>query len=284
MQLTSARLTVDVAEPGVLYHGSRFDWTGFITQVTLDGAHTFCVPEPGDTSTGGAGLCTEFGIFAPIGYDEAGVGETFPKLGVGVLTKPDVAPYSFARPYPLIPYPLAVQREAASATFTMAPLACNGYAARYRKTLTVSENRLTIACTLDNCGEKSLRTHEYCHNFLCIDGHAIGPDYRLHLPYPITFTEQPEIIAVEGQELSWRRVAKEGFYGRPTGFNSRADTGWELRHTPSGVGLCERGDFPLAMLALWGTAEVVSPEMFIDIDLPPGAEMKWSREYTFFIA
>ncbi|MBE3039355.1 MAG: hypothetical protein IMZ62_11155, partial [Chloroflexi bacterium] len=40
--LNSQRLEVEISTPGAAYHSTRFDWSGFITQVTLDGAHTFC--------------------------------------------------------------------------------------------------------------------------------------------------------------------------------------------------------------------------------------------------
>ena len=69
MQIVSSRLAVEISEPGTLYRGARFDWTGFVTQVTLDQQHTFCAPEalPGGRGTGGMGLCNEFGIRQPLG-------------------------------------------------------------------------------------------------------------------------------------------------------------------------------------------------------------------------
>lgn len=88
-RLSNGILTVDIADIGE-YKGTRFDWTGFITQVTLEeGKHTFCVPESlkPDEGTGGKGLCNEFGISRAIGYDEAPIGGWFPKIGVGLLQK-----------------------------------------------------------------------------------------------------------------------------------------------------------------------------------------------------
>ena len=35
--LTGDRLKVEIARPGEFYNGTRFDWSGHITQVTLDG-------------------------------------------------------------------------------------------------------------------------------------------------------------------------------------------------------------------------------------------------------
>ena len=34
--LQNERLTVEIAQPGEHYDGTRFDWSGFITQVTLE--------------------------------------------------------------------------------------------------------------------------------------------------------------------------------------------------------------------------------------------------------
>ena len=179
--LRSDRLAVEIAQPGSVYSGTRFDWTGFITQVTLDGAHTFCVPEsltPGQGS-GGVGLCNEFGIEEVIGYDEAQPGDPFPKLGIGLLARPDEQPYNFFRPYEIVaPFPIHVTANATQATFTVEPLECRGYAVRLTKTVTVEGAELTIAYTLENVGEKPIVTTEYVHNFLGIDGHA----HRAGLP------------------------------------------------------------------------------------------------------
>lgn len=43
--ISNQRLKVEIALPGTQYHYSRFDWTGFIVQITLDDKHTFCTSE-----------------------------------------------------------------------------------------------------------------------------------------------------------------------------------------------------------------------------------------------
>jgi len=80
INLENGRLNVEIARPGSVYNGSRFDWTAFITKIVLDNKYSFCAPEseiPGQGS-GGFGLCNEFGINTPIGYDEAKPQEKFP--------------------------------------------------------------------------------------------------------------------------------------------------------------------------------------------------------------
>ena len=61
-QLANGQFEVDIAEIG-RYQGTRFDRTGFITQVKLTkSGHTFCVHEfaEGFNAQGGSGLCNEF--------------------------------------------------------------------------------------------------------------------------------------------------------------------------------------------------------------------------------
>ena len=153
--LKSDRLEVEIAQPGTHYNGTRFDWSGFITQVTLDGQHTFCMPEslrPGK-GTGGSGLCNEFGIEKSLGYDEAPVGGAFPKLGIGLLKRPDGEPYKFMRPFEIVEeFPIIIDARQEQVTFYVEPIACMGYAARLKKTISVAGPELTIAYQLDNVG------------------------------------------------------------------------------------------------------------------------------------
>lgn len=282
--LNSSRLKVEVSRPGEAYCGSRFDWTGLITQVTLDGRHTFCVPEslvPGQGS-GGIGLCNEFGIHEPIGYEDAPVGGKFPKLGVGLLTRPDDKAYDFFRPYEVEPFTVRVDASTTRVTFTTEPNPCRGYAALLVKTLSVRDNRLRIDYRLENVGTKDLETTEYYHNFIGIDGYKVGPDYLLRLPYTIELPEAQAIFDIQGNEIRWRWTPENDFYGQLSGFGRGSEHRWEIRYEPTGVGVSETSHFQPERVALWGTTHVVSPEAFIKIAVAPGAVQTWSREYTFF--
>lgn len=110
--------------------GGRFDRTGWIACVRLKGRrrHEFGVPEsfaPG-RGTGGSGLCAEFGINGPNGYDEAGVGEDFPKIGVGLLTRQGVRDYSFFEDYPVVSYQVVTEPGIDRIKFTVLPVRLSG--------------------------------------------------------------------------------------------------------------------------------------------------------------
>jgi hypothetical protein len=294
ISLHSDRLAVEIAAPGTVYRGTRFDWTAFITQVTLDGKHTFCVPESNQSGygTGGIGLCNEFGIEKVIGYTDIKPGEPFPKLGIGLLKRPDDSPYNFGKLHEIANlFQIEIETGPAQAKFVVAPLDCRGVAVRLTKTVSVQQQQLTIAYLLENTGSKVVDTHEYCHNFLGIDRQLIGPDYRLRFPYHIELEKLPfipgplpEILAFDGGDFSLRSTPQPqtAFYFRPLGYSQTQAPQWELVHLPSGVGLREYDDFAPRRVAVWGTTHVISAEIFIDIHLEPGQSLAWTRRFEFF--
>jgi hypothetical protein len=314
IRLESTRLTVEVAHPGTAYQRTRFDWTGFITQITLDGKHTFCAVEDPDPAkgSGGIGLCGEFGIEKAIGYADSQPGEAFPKLGIGLLKRPEEANYRFFVPHDIVQlFPIEVSSTSNSARFQVEPLDCRGYAVGQTKTVSVEENWLTIAYELENRGNKPIHTHEYCHNFIAVDDQTVGPDYALHFPFAVSIRPNYEsfrgylppllrritpgfvlkmmvqqmvsssVIEPRGNEIGWKAVPTGAFFCHPLGFFKTDQAQWELTHIPSGVRVREYDDFAPARVALWGTKHVVSPEVYIDIDLEPGQRQTWSRRYEF---
>lgn len=287
-QLKNELLTVDIADPGE-YRGTRFDWSGFITGVRFAG-HTFCVPEsliPGQ-GTGGKGLCSEFGIAQAIGYDEAESGGKFPKFGVGLLTRPDEAPYQFFRDYEAEPFPIQIhQRDPRSIVFTVLPQACNGYAVQLVKTVSIDHDRLIVSVEMDNVGTRMVRTDEYCHNFFGIDGEPVGPDYVLRFPFALSpWSDDPGTLnglAFSGNEVTWERQPEKEFYFRLPEFDGAEQPWlWELLNRPSGLGVRERSKLRVAAAAVWGKEHVVSPEMFVEVKLAPGERKTWTRVYEFF--
>ena len=99
------------------YRGTRFDWSGVIADLQYAG-HSYYGPwftqtdpkVPDFIYQGAeivAGPCSAITgpveEFTPaLGFDEAKAGGTFLKLGVGILRKPDDAPYSAYRLYEIV--------------------------------------------------------------------------------------------------------------------------------------------------------------------------------------
>ena len=285
MILNNDRLRVEIADLGTIYRGARFDWTGFITQVTLDGKHSFCTPESlvAGEGTGGIGLCNEFGIFRPIGYDDARPGEQFPKLGIGLLTKPDDKPHDFAAPYKIQPFPVRMKLEGGGVVYEVDPLPCRGYEAFLRKTIRLQDAALEISYELKNVGKWTIRTHEYNHNFIAIDGRPPGPRYRLRLPKHMAPFSIQSPLCMEGGEVCWCAGVGTPFLTSAPGPYPPIDGPfWELIRQPDGVGLRETVSVPAEHFAIWCTPHLIGPEVFITINLKAGAKMTWTRRYEFF--
>ncbi|MBC8080098.1 MAG: hypothetical protein H7X86_07120, partial [Gorillibacterium sp.] len=223
-RLESDKLQVDIAELDY-YPGQRFDHTGFITQVRLQTSeHTFCVQEspiPGE-GTGGEGLCNEFGLFTSIGYEDAAVGECFPKLGVGNLTKKEDAKYHQFQEFAVEPFHTEIESSKDRIRYTVHPKECRGYAVRQEKIISVKGATLTVEYRLDNVGSKRIETDEYIHNFLRVDDHAIGPDYVLMFPASLQLIDpQPELIKdlnIQDNVVRWITIPTECFYAKMKGF------------------------------------------------------------------
>jgi hypothetical protein len=285
MILENERLRVEIADLGKVYGGARFDWTGFITQVTLDGKHSYCVPESlkAGEGTGGIGLCNEFGIFRPIGYDDARPGEKFPKLGVGLLTRPDAGPHDFAAPYAIEPFPMRMTGGADRVVYEVDPLPCRGYEARLRKTIQLAGAGFDVVYELENVGRWPIRTHEYNHNFVAIDGRPPGPGYSLRLPKGIVPIAVTPPLTLEGRDVLWSAGVTSPFLNPAPGPYPHVEGAfWELTRQPGGVGLREIVNFPPEHFAIWCTPHLIGPEVFIAINLKAGGRMSWTRRYEFF--
>jgi len=283
--LSNSRLSLEIAYPGEKYKGSRFDWNGFITQVTLDGVHTFCVPEsltPG-AGSGGQGFCGEFGIENALGYEEAHVGHCFTKIGVGQLRKPDNQPYDFFRNYEVLPSSGSVTAAAHKVLFCTNSARVDGYSCKYEKEIVLAGDAFHISYSLTNTGSKKIDTTEYCHNFVGINQRPVSGAYKLKIPGRMTLEKtKGDILESEG-EVSWpEQQERQEFYCTFKDYDTQGDYSWELYNREAGVGVRETDDFPVFKFALWGSRHVISPETFIKLEVEPDATVTWKRSYEFF--
>lgn len=276
---------------------ARFDRTGFITQVTLlspdhpgGNQHTFCVSENrgGFSGRGGCGICNEFGIKRPVGYNEAAAGQQFPKIGVGLLTKTDDDPYHFHESYPVDPFEVEVEKAAEKIRYTVQPRECQGYSMTLVKSVSVRKNRMTLSYELVNTGSKIIDTEEYTHNFIGINDRPAGPEYMLRFPEAPRFLEVEsgytiDLLEIQENSITWKRMPDRPFYGvLPPMHTALTGWSWELTHESSRAGVREYNDFDPAYVALWGEGHVISPEVFNRIVIKPGECRRWTRSYEFF--
>ena len=254
--------------------GPRFDTTATMVQVT-SGGHEWLVRQ---------GLIDEFNIvLPPPGYEQARPGESFLKIGVGELVRPDEKPYDFARQYPV--------RRLAETYLSGPPQAPvfsqkfsvgTDWGYSYRKSYCVNSASATleIQYQLTNTGRRPLRLQQYNHNWFHLSGVSSGPDDVVETKFDLTGAASPW-LAISQNALRPQTVVAQGCYFP---FDCRLpapQNRLRLVHQPSGRGVSIQGDFPFSRFALYAEANAMCPEIFTEFELSPGQTRRWTRQYRF---
>ncbi len=303
--LLRAKVYLPDAEKG-FYRGMRFDLAGVIGSLEYKG-HSYygpffekfdpAVPDVmiGDPVVAGvnsaaSGPVEEFigKDGSALGYSEAKPGETFCKIGVGSLRKPDNEAYSSYRIYPIVD---GGKRTVKSGTdwieFTQQVKCGSGYEFRYTKTIRFVKNDpvMTIEHQLTNLGKKAIETQVYDHNFLSIDHQQTGPSVVLSFSFALRSTlDMGGLGEIRGKELRFPKDlgGSDTFYTEFAGFsNDASDYNIRVENRQSGGAVLITGDQPLANVGVWAVRTVVAPEPFVNINVPAGHESRWAYRYTF---
>lgn len=293
LTLDNGEIRVSVFVPDSVhgyYRGARFDWSGIIECVDT-GNHRFYAPVHANHDPLRhdcvSGPAEEFAMVDPMGFDEAGAGESFVKIGVGLLRKGDDSEYRFNGDYEIVRAgDWDIEHGRDHVDFSQHFVGERGWAYRYLKTIRLvpAVPELIIAHRLENTGAKEIDIDHYNHNFTLIDGLPYGPDYRVELPFTTT-------IPIRINDLAWfRDNAVE--VPEPLCENSlwiplyeglgRADYNRAIiRHLPSGAAVEFTGDVPVTRMVFWAIERAACPEPFIRLRLKPGQAKEWSSRYRF---
>ena len=187
----TAKLYLPNAEKGY-YRGTRFDWSGNTYSLRTKNHEYFGQwfpkydPNLHDAIMGPAEefKTTEGGL----GYELAKPGETFVRIGVGVVRRPDTEPFQAFKTYEIVHHGRwQVKRRSNSITFVHDLVGPNGYAYRYTKTMRLVKDqpRMLIEHSLRNTGAKRIQAQQYNHNFFVMDGQPSGPDSWVKFPFDL---------------------------------------------------------------------------------------------------
>lgn len=286
------------------YTGVRFDWSGVVGDLQLAGQHLYrpwfiaVDPQVRDFvyDAGGVVAGANSAATGPVeefqtafGYDTAKVGDTFLKVGVGVLRKVEDRPYRFDTRAELVDGGRWTHTETAdSITFTQV-LGKPGdrYAYVYTKVLRLGAGAsFTIEHRLQNVGTVALTTPLYDHNFLTVDRGTVHSGTTVTVPYtlaPRGLVDAAQ-VSVEGHRATYRadlHGQDKATFGLQ-GFGSAAsDYDFTVADPLSGVTVRVQGDRPLVDASVWSIAPVLAVEPFITINAQPGGEFRWTYTYSY---
>lgn len=271
------------------YRGTRFDWSGSIASLTWNGHEYFGQwfekydPTLHDAITG------PVEEFSNVGYDDAKVGESFVRIGVGAVRKPDEPAYRQFATYEITdPGTWGIRKEASEVEFTHTLAATRGYGYVYRKTVRLPGDTLVLEHQLKNTGARPIATSVYEHNFYMLDRRRTGPEYVVRFPFAATAARPLNGLAqVQGREVTFLKPfePKQTIFTELAGYGpSAADYDIRVENLQTGAGVRQTSDRPISKLVLWSAATTVCPEAFIDLRAEPGEETSWRITYTFYAA
>ena len=289
----SATLYLPDPERGY-YRATRFDWSGVIARLEYAGHNYFGQWFPKyDPKLHDAimGPVEEFRTGdSALNYAEAKAGETFVKIGVGVLRKPEEKGYGTYKTYEIVDGgKWTVKTAADSVEFTQQVTdPASGYAYLYRKTvrLTPGKPQMVLEHSLTNTGKKVIDMNVYDHNFLMIDGRPIGPDVAVRFPFEITGAGPMNGLAeARGRRIAYLKTLEEGQTASTAiaGFGpTPADYDIRVENAAAGAGVRITGDRPLARVFFWSIRATACAEPYIESRIDPGREFTWRIAYDFY--
>lgn len=286
----TAKFYLPNAETGY-YRGTRFDWSGQIPSLRTKNHEYFGQwfekydPKLHDAIMGPV---EEFrSAEGGIGYAEAKPGETFIRIGVGNVRKPEgEKEYRIFATYDIVdPGRWTVKPGKNSISFTHELTGANGYAYRYTKRVVLERGKpgMTIEHSLKNTGKKAIKTWQYNHNFFVMDQAPTGPDSLVEFPFELQATKPlaGEAGSVRGNQIVYSRELQmgESVYGE---FAGAPEYGVRLENRQAGAGVQISGDRPIARIVYWSIRKTFCPEAYIDINVEPGKEFQWKYHYRFY--
>jgi len=284
------------------YRSTRFDHAGMITHITYKG-HDYgkywfvktspdvqnftydkdgLVAHPSDVA---AGPVEEFG---ENGFDAAGPGGRFLKIGVGIL-KRDNDKYDRFHTYPII------NRGKRTTTATKTSIRFDqviandpsGYGYSYTKTVRLLPGKATLVIEdrLKNTGKKPIDTTVYNHHFMTLSPGEEGVE--LQAPFKlINARPMPaDVIKFDGARMSYLRgiTGQEQVASDLTGFtNAVADNDFRITATKTGYGVRLRADMPVTRLLWWSVPSTMGIEPYMDVKLKPGEEKRWTHTLDYY--
>jgi len=287
--LIRARLYLPDSSEGY-YRGARFDWSGVMPELEFKGHKYFGQwfkkydPLLHDAIMG------PVEDFYPIGYDEAKVDESFLKIGIGMVKKPEEPKYFFANPYSITNGGEWKVKKKNDRVEFVQKLEESKYAYEYKKTVHLIKDKPEMALlhSLKNTGKTVLETNVYNHNFFVMDEQLTGPDFVITFPFKLE--GEPSGKEIPGKLSENQILFDKEFTGNDhlqftslQGFgNSASDYDIKIENYKTGAAVRITSDQPLSKLVFWSAPKTVCPEPYIHLKINPGETFEWKIFYEFY--
>lgn len=270
------------------YRATRFDWSGIIFSLEYK-YHQFSGlwfdqydPEIHDA------VCGPADEFAPVGFEQAHIGDEFLKIGIGTLRKSTTDYRRFGLYQIVNPGRWKIQQGRDRLVFTHL-LESEKYSYVYRKVMTLSEKKpkLVLAYSLKNTGTMMLETNVFNHNFFVIDRQVTGPDIMIGFPFEPNgkWRDVDGPAVIRERRIVYRREFNKGesvFMENMYGFNPQESFRVTIENHLTKTGVHIRGNRNPFRMTFWASYLTSCPEAFIKLSVSPGEEFTWTNSYEFY--
>jgi hypothetical protein len=288
-RIINARLYLPDIKNGY-YRGTRFDWSGIIASLEYSGHNYFGQWFENYSPTLHDAIMGPVDDFTPVGYNEANPGETFLKIGIGMIIKPDETPYTFRRTYPIADNGKWDVRTKTDQAQYIHILNDKDFKYEYEKTVQLVKDKpaLVLTHTFRNKGKNPVETLVYNHNFFVINNQTVGPGFSAEFPFNLSgvFMDGPDIAEMQQNRIILKRDLSYGetiFCESLKGFGqSKVDYDIKIENHNTGAGVRITCDRPLAKMVFWSCPTTFCPEPYIMIKAEPGREFTWNIYYDFY--
>lgn len=273
------------------YRSTRFDWSGVISKLEYKGHNYFGQWFDNYTPKKHDAICGPVDEFGAVGYENVKIGETFLKIGVGMLKKSTDDSYNSFSYYDIENSGERFIKQVDNAIeFVHLLTDISGYACEYRKvvTLTPGKPELVISYKLKNTGRKGIKTTVYNHNFFTIDNQHTGPDIVVKFPFKINGEGEGigDIAQIINDKIIFLKPLEKTdrvYMGNIVGFDkAKSDHSFCIMNNRTGAGVKLNCNQPLARLVFWAYCTTSCPEPYISINVKPMQEFAWENRYEFF--
>jgi len=278
------------------YRSARFDWSGFMAQVTykkhtffhewrgyIGKTDTFGIHNPYNTGTG-AGISEEFR--KTLNYQEAKAGETFVKVGVGIQLKDKDSAYYFAKNYQIInngKWETTYGKDWIQFTQTIATDYGYGYVYTKKITLLPNSSVIKVFHSIKNTGIKPIETTTYSHNYFRFDDNPADENYLLTYPSPINPKDKFSTKATFGNTTFKLNEELKGADPVQGAYNTNGVNEFELTNSKTKTAVHVKCDRPVIAPYLYVWRNAFCPEHMIEVLVPVGETTTWETEYSFKI-
>ena len=278
--LSSEKLQMALHEPlDGFYKGTRFDRAGVFDSVLFNGVELCDAWFPHYDPYMHDAVKGPVEEFSPVGYDKSH--GFFIKPGVGVLRRPDNAPYDRFRLYEVIePGEWTMENDETHVLFRHAVKGIY----EYEKVIALSgDDTFEIHHHLSS--EAPLEGEVYNHNFFTMGKLEVGPSRELDFPFcPVgEWRTEYDCVGFTHTGIRFSRDIKDGETVYAGNIHAALTDGMPyqmtLREGPLSVSI--KGNVPVTRTVLWSSHRVACLEPYNKFNAAPGKPFSWKIDYKF---